>query len=75
MLFDGSVENSNSCILNFVDGSLGVSKDDHAVNNLRVLDSASQNLLNSNVINIESVSFLWHGVKASIGNKTTQEIF
>jgi hypothetical protein len=45
------------------------------VNNLRVIDATTKNLLNSNVVNIEFGLVFRHSMYASVSNQSTQEVF
>ena len=47
----------------------------HTLDDLRVVNTSSQNLLNSNIVDIQFSTLLAHGVEASLGDETTEEIF
>ena len=68
------VEDCNLGIGNSMDGSLRLSDDNHTSDDLRISNSSSENLLDSNVINTEFICFLRKSVKTRLGDQIRQEI-
>ena len=55
-----------------VDARLGLPDAHHAVDHLGVLETSAEDLLHSDIVNIELPGALWQRVQAGFGDEATQ---
>jgi len=69
-----SVENGNLGLLDGADSGLGAADDNDTVDNLGIVDTSTEDFLNTDVVNVKVGNSLGHGVDGSLGDFLAEEV-
>jgi hypothetical protein len=72
--FNVGIEYSNLGVLNVLDGSFGSLGHNDTLNNSGVVSATTENLLDSDVVNVEFLHIVGHGKDSSLSNKFGEEV-